>query len=358
MKMARKQDSHLTDTPAIESKGMKRKNRAPKSASITRPLKLLSAPHIMLHLHNEHKYMTKLLNVLVEQVTVIDEGGTPDLNIMYDVARYMAEFSDVSHHPREDIIYRKLAERDTHVKAEVVNLLIEHESSVKKTDSLLISIQDALDNPSTEAIQSVRHRCDDYVSSLNTHMDLEESQVFPRILEVLTDADWADIINDIQPQQDPLFGKDVEKRYEELLEVVSREVDRATEDFTTAELVGLSAAMENIGMIAKYGNTIGAIVSRRFKQASRGNATAFRKLAKAKSRSPKDYISVTVDCALNNFDTYTETLRDVGRVLRKARTQIVEPYTSRLRIYHDMLRSPIPAIEDQQSAHDKISDKA
>ncbi|HQQ63456.1 MAG TPA: hemerythrin domain-containing protein [Pseudomonadales bacterium] len=359
--MASKQDKHSPDHQSPETvsgssasashgkSGKKgrgsRQGAATPNMESTRPVKLLGAPHIMLHLHNEHKYMTKLMNVLVEQVGVIDEGGTPDLNIMYDVARYMVEFSDASHHPREDIIYRKLAERDTSNKAEVVNLLIEHESTTKKTDSLLRSIRDALDNPTAEAIQNVRHRCDDYVSSLNTHMDLEESQVFPRILEILTETDWTDIINDIQPASDPLFGKTVEKHYEDLFDVVSREVGKAAEDFTMAELVGLGAVMENIGVIATYGNSIGSIFSRRFKQAYRGNATAYRKLIKARSRSPKDYISVTVDCALNNFDTYTETLRDVGRVLRKARSQIVEPYTSRLRIYHDMARTGSDARE-------------
>lgn len=347
--MASKKEDH----PAIDPDGNKLKagkkpvsnkrgtNETGGKVLSARPVKLLSAPHIMLHLHNEHKYMNKLLNVLVEQVHVIDEGGTPDLNIMYDVARYLSEFSDASHHPREDIIYRKLAERDSSNKAEVVNLLIEHESNARKTDSLLSSIRNALDKPGDEAIHNVRHRCDDYIASLNSHMDLEESRVFPRVLEILTEEDWADIINDIQPVQDPLFGKKVEKRYQDLFDVISREVGKAAEDFTMAELVGLGAVMENIGVIATYGNSIASIFSRRFRQAYRGNATAYRKLVKAQSRSPKDYISVTVDCALNNFDTYTETLRDVGRVLRKARTQIVEPYTSRLRIYHDMVRSPV-----------------
>ncbi len=317
-----------------------------------RPIKLLTAPQIMLHLHNEHKYMTKLMNVLREQTDIIDEGGTPDLNIMNDVARYMSEFSDISHHPREDIIYRKLAARDASNKEEVIDLLIEHESTAKKTESLLSSIREALHNPTQENIKSVHFRCEDYISTLNAHMDLEESQIFPRILEVLSDADWADIIHDIQPDKDPLFGKIVEKRYQDLFEAVSREMGRAAEDFTMAELVGLGAAMENIGVIATYGNSLASIVSRRFKQAYRGNAIAYRKLWRAHSRSPRDYISVTVDCMLNNFDTYTEAMRDISRVLRKARTQISEPYTSRLRIYHDMART-----QDKETNEAEVADK-
>lgn len=295
----------------------------------------------MLHLHNEHKYMTKLLNILREQVQMIHAGHTPDLAIMADVARYMNEYSDISHHPKEDIIYRKLAERDDSHKAEVVALLIEHEATCKKTESLMDSLRQTQQEPGRENLKNLALRCEDYIATTNSHMDLEESQVFPRVLEVLTDEDWAEIINEIQPGRDPLFGKIVEKRYQDLFHAITSQVERAAEDFTMAELVGLGAAMENIGVIATYSNGIASAVQKRFRQAYRSNAVAYRKLWRAKSSNVGDYIGVTIDCALNNLDTYTEALRDVSRILRKARTQIAEPYTTRLRIYHDMVRKPV-----------------
>jgi hemerythrin-like domain-containing protein len=303
--------------------------------------KMLSAREIMLHLHNEHKYITKLLNILREQFELIDKGQLPDLEIMYDIARYMNEYSDTSHHPKEDVIYRKLSESDDSHKYDVVNLLIEHESLSRKTETLLNSIRDSQKNPEKNNLKILRLRCEDYIVSMNGHMDMEESQIFPRVLEVLTENDWIDIINEIQPGADPLFGKNIEKQYQALFHAISMEMERATDDFAMAELVSLGAFMENIGAIATYGNKIGNVVSKRFKQAYKGNAVAFRKLKKAKSKSPGDYVSVTVDCMLNNFDTCTESMRDIGLILRKARAQIAEPYTSRLRIYHDMIRSPV-----------------
>jgi hemerythrin-like domain-containing protein len=313
-----------------------------------RTVRLLSAREIMLHLHNEHKYITKLLNVLKEQVEVIDKGQTPDLIIMADVIRYMNEYSDTSHHPKEDIIYRKLSERDDSQKAEVVNLLIEHEATTRKTETLLHSIREAQRNPDRENLKNLRFRCDDYIGSMNTHMDLEESRIFPRILEVLGEGDWAEIINEIQPGKDPLFGKIVEKHYHDLSMAIASQVERAAEEFTMAQLVGLGAAMENIGTIATYGNGIAGVISKRFREAYKGNAVAYRKLLRAKTSTPGDYVSVTVDCILNNLDTSTEALRDISRILRKARTQIAEPYTTRLRIYHDMVRKPVNFAEDER----------
>lgn len=322
-----------------------------------RPVKLLSAREIMLHLHNEHKYMTKLLNVLREQMELINNGGSPDLAIMADVVRYMHEYSDTSHHPKEDIIYRKLSETDESHKAEVVNLLIEHEATSKKTETLLDSIRQTQAHSNRENLKSLALRCEDYISGMNAHMDLEESQIFPRILEVLNDEDWATIIHEIQPGQDPLFGRIVEKHYQDLFQAITSQMERAAEDFTMAELVGLGAVMENIGVIATYGNGIAGVVNKRFKQAYRGNAVAYRKLWRAKSRNVGDYVGVTVDCMLNNLDTCTDALRDISRILRKARTQIAEPYTTRLRIYHDMVRKPVNVAESAADQHDTEGSK-
>ena len=315
-------------------------------SALQKPVRLLSAPQVMLHLHNEHKYMTKLINVLHEQLAMIDVGQTPDFRLMHDVTHYMHTYSDDKHHPREDIIYRKLAQRDPSFSNEVDGLLIEHETMSRKTETLLNSLADAAQSPSLELAGKLRFRCEDYTSMLSNHMDMEESQIFPRIRAVLTEDDWTDIIHEIQPPNDPLFGAEVEKRYQELFHAISDEMGRAADEFTVAEFIGLHAAMENIGLIARYTNQIGTVLGKHFRHAYRGNAVAYRKLMKSGSRSPGDYFSVTVDCALNNFDTYTETLRDVGRILRKARSQIAEPYTARLRIYHETSRLPSPNKEE------------
>lgn len=307
---------------------------------LSKPEKLLSAREIMLHLHNEHKYMSKLLNVLNEQRALIEDGEVPDLAIMQDIARYMHEYSDVSHHAKEDVIYGKLATIDEVQKSDIVNLLIDHEASSKKTEALTQCIESTMQDPSRDNLEILKLRCEDYITSMNRHMDHEESQVFPLILETLSEDDWADIINDIQPANDPLFGQLVAQKYENLMNAISSEMERAAEDFAMAEWVGLGASMESIGLIATYGNAITKTISQHCKQAWKSNAVAFRKLRQSKSHSVGDYASVTVDCMLNNYDSYTDVMYDIGKILRKARAQMAEPYTTRLRIYHDMTRNP------------------
>jgi hemerythrin-like domain-containing protein len=284
--------------------------------------------------------MSKLLNVLNEQRALIEDGEVPDLAIMQDIARYMHEYSDVSHHAKEDVIYGKLATIDEVQKSDIVNLLIDHEASSKKTEALTQCIESTMQDPSRDNLEMLKLRCEDYITSMNRHMDHEESQVFPLILETLSEDDWADIINDIQPANDPLFGQLVAQKYENLMNAISNEMERAAEDFAMAEWVGLGASMESIGLIATYGNAITKTISQHCKQAWKSNTVAFRKLRQSKSHSVGDYASVTIDCMLNNYDSYTDVMYDIGKILRKARAQMAEPYTTRLRIYHDMTRNP------------------
>lgn len=308
------------------------------SSSVPATPHQLSAQEVMLHLHDEHKYMSRLLDVLTEQVALINAGEKPDLAVMHDVALYMKEHADTSHHAKEDIIYRKLSECGDLQKSEVVSLLIDHETSSKKSEALVHSIEEAQLELTSDRQETLRLRSEDYIASLQRHMDYEESQVFPLALALLSEEDWSDIISDIQPDIDPLFGHTAEQRYENLLQAIGNSMERAAEDVVMAEWVGLGAAMENVGIFSQCGNAVARTISLHIKQAYQSNMVASRKLWQARSRNIGDYASVSADCLLNNYDACVEILRDIGKVLRNTRTQIAEPYTSRLRIYHEVTK--------------------
>lgn len=298
--------------------------------------RVLSMQEVMRHLHEEHKYISRLLYVLQEQIELIDAGETPDLSLMHDTASYMKDHSDLTHHAKEDIIYRKLSECGDTQKAAAVALLMDHEAISKKSEALVRSIEEAQQDLTKDIQKTLRLRCEDYIASLKKHMDYEESQVFPLVMESLSEEDWSDIIHDIQPEIDPLFGNTIEQRYVNLLQAVNKIMERAAEDVAMAQLVGLGAAMENFGVFSRFGSAMSKTLSKHFKQAYVSNMAAYRRLWHTRSTNIGDYASVTVDCLLNNYDACVDTLRDVGQLLRSTRTQIAEPYTARLRIYHDM----------------------
>ncbi len=56
--------------------------------------------------------MGKLRDALERQVAVLKGGGTPDYDIVQGVMDDCLTFPDLHHHPKADLIYRRLAARD------------------------------------------------------------------------------------------------------------------------------------------------------------------------------------------------------------------------------------------------------
>ena len=58
--------------------------------------------------HAEHVNFTRLLNLLDDQLSLFHDGGSPDYALMLDIMFYMTHYSDVLHHPKEDLVFAKI----------------------------------------------------------------------------------------------------------------------------------------------------------------------------------------------------------------------------------------------------------
>ena len=62
----------------------------------------------------------------------------------------------------------------------------------------------------------------DYLNAMNSHMDVEEGEVFPLAEKLLDDRDWSAVEDAMGRREDPLFGTLVEARYADLFEYLKR----------------------------------------------------------------------------------------------------------------------------------------
>ena len=63
-------------------------------------------------LHQEHRNIEKLLCVLERELSVFNRGDRPDYEVVLAVIDYFKDYPDSCHHPKEDIIVKKLKARD------------------------------------------------------------------------------------------------------------------------------------------------------------------------------------------------------------------------------------------------------
>lgn len=164
----------------------------------------------------DHKNFAKLLDMLEEQVRVFHDAQTPNYELMLDIMYYMTHYPDAFHHPKEDLVFAKVAEIDPGERAAVQELMEQHVVLKQSGIRLLEELQGVVDG-AMRPRGSIEEPAQMYIRYFRNHMHNEESELLPLALQYLQDEHWAAVEAVAPSRADPLFGaEEVEKRYEAL----------------------------------------------------------------------------------------------------------------------------------------------
>ena len=176
---------------------------------------------VLNQLQEEHRTAARLLNVLEQQLAVFDAAGRPDYEILSAIAEYFNGFPDRCHHPKEDLIYRKLRERDPAAAEVVGDLEAEHErisELAQRFREAVRSVMGEAEMPRS-AFDAVLRQ---FIAEQRRHMEMEGERFFARALSRLSDEDWAEIEAEVSGEQEPLFGPAPAEEYEKLRDDILR----------------------------------------------------------------------------------------------------------------------------------------
>ena len=178
----------------------------------------------LLLLRLEHMSTVKLLALLEREFARILAEGVADHTLLELVLAYFLGFPDECHHPKEDLIYRKMRQRDPQLAETVGDLLGEHEELAERTRSAAELARTARFDSSVtleELVDGLREFTDFY----RHHLAAEESTFFPTALSTLTRDDWAAIDFGTFDRPDPLFDEVANGRFRELRERIGAIVE-------------------------------------------------------------------------------------------------------------------------------------
>jgi hemerythrin-like domain-containing protein len=148
---------------------------------------------ILRKLRAEHDDLAKMLDVMEQEVEAYRQTGRLNGDILGDVLDYCRGYAALCHHPKEDLIYRKLRlASDPAAIDPVGDLDAEHEALVAVIDALEAAFDNLLPDPEVGRGRFVgvarsfleRHR---------HHMRVEEDELFPIAARCLSGEDWAEI---------------------------------------------------------------------------------------------------------------------------------------------------------------------
>ena len=165
--------------------------------------------------HQEHVYFNHLLAMLQKQMDAFHCGQAPNYQLMLDAIRYLHEFADKYHHPREDEAFRRLLRHCPDRDLPIARLIQEHRVIAHAGEALRELLESASADAMVERAE-LEMAAATYLVYYGNHIAREEEDVLPRAARFLTPEDWSAVKNAVPPAPDPLFVDVPEPRFHEL----------------------------------------------------------------------------------------------------------------------------------------------
>ena len=179
---------------------------------------------IMKGLRLEHRGLGQLLGLLQNKLGRLEQGIPPNFNLLDDVIRYIENYAIVYHHPKEDIIFRYIIDRQLDDKGQFIHIMQEHDTLAQNAHNLKEAL-DAILRDTIVSRDKLTTLLRQFIDAKVSHLNSEETVIYPLIEELLAEEDWVTITPLIPTQKDdPLFGKKVKEEdrdlYNRLVETV------------------------------------------------------------------------------------------------------------------------------------------
>ncbi|MBT6535818.1 MAG: hypothetical protein HOK98_06505 [Rhodospirillaceae bacterium] len=176
-------------------------------------------PDILQILADDHANMRALMQLLETEIDKMADGGSADVGTISAVAEYLLEYPDRFHHPVEDLLIQGMQAAGAVPGSSVEALEAEH-ARISRLAGELHDAAVAIASEQTMRRDVFVECARRYIAALRRHMDIEDTDFFPRAEEFLTAEDRAAIAARLPDLDDPLFGTATRDRYRVLGEAL------------------------------------------------------------------------------------------------------------------------------------------
>ena len=208
-----------------------KKPKTPRSAS-----ELRSASAFMSRLRLDHARLSRVLREIEVQRVRLGSDPESARAVLGESLRYLVEYLHGHHHPREDLLYRRLAPLRADLGGELRELGREHEGTTARVRQLATALRrlpagDAKGRAAERFARSLQA----YVDETREHMRREERAVIYAGVEPwLSDAEWQALSAQAMPD-DPLDdAAHLRRRYPHLAAALAEPVRDVSSAMRTA----------------------------------------------------------------------------------------------------------------------------
>jgi len=176
----------------------------------------------MITLRDEHRSIAYLLDLLERQADLIEKTGVPNLPLVVEIVDYFRSFPDMHHHPKEDLVLRRLCKRAEGLDADFFGLEDEHEHLSDELHVFSRTVTTLMTDPCEVTRSAFILTARSFIERERQHMAKEERYFFPAAEHWLTDEDWREIDEAVSQFVDPMWEPDTGYRFRHLTEHLDR----------------------------------------------------------------------------------------------------------------------------------------
>ena len=166
-------------------------------------------------LKSEHRSISAVLHALKSLARMMQSGSQPRFQVLRSMLRYLDEFPERLHHPKEDeFLFARLAQRAPAACVLIDKLQAEHRQGarlIRELERALLFLEEGW----PDRVYTFRLAVDAYADFHWKHMRKEERELLPLAERHFTAEDWAAVDAAFSANRDPIAGLR-EQDYEEL----------------------------------------------------------------------------------------------------------------------------------------------
>lgn len=173
-------------------------------------------------IRDEHQALAAMLRSIAMLVRRQSQSGErPDFDVLRAMLFYIDEFPERLHHPKEtELLFPLLRERCPEIVPVLDRLDADHdrgERAIRTLEHEMLAYE-VLGEPRRAAFEQALSQ---YVDRYLEHMAVEETQVLPAALRVLSDAEWQRLDEAFAANRDPATGHPVDDVYRPLFSKIA-----------------------------------------------------------------------------------------------------------------------------------------
>ena len=156
----------------------------------------------------EHEHIGQVLDVLDRQLDLIKNGEQTDYKLIELAIDYFLTFPDTCHHPKEDLLFKRVMTHNPDELGIMGNIILEH----KELNQLTHRVRHELNSKSASSVvaNNIESTLRSFVNYYRHHIEIENKIFFPYVLENLSQEEFDAIDFDLFDQEDPLYDNETE----------------------------------------------------------------------------------------------------------------------------------------------------